>query len=68
MTDHHRSKMAPAKDAPQGLETDAKGNVIPFERRTKEDQEKAMSAAAAKLHGTPSKDESDGQPPNTTAK
>ena len=50
MTDHTGSKMAPQKDAPAGLETDGKGNVIPFERRTKDDQEKAMGAIPGKLH------------------
>ena len=56
MTDHHRAKMAPLKDAPPGLETDGKGNVIPFEKRTKDDQEKVMNNIAEKIHGAPSKD------------
>lgn len=30
------------KDAPPGPGTDGKGNVIPFEKRTKDDQEKVM--------------------------
>jgi hypothetical protein len=66
MTDHH-SKMAPAKDAPPGLETDGRGNVIPFEKRTKDDQEKVMGNIAAKIHETPS-DHQNGQPSDTPAK
>lgn len=34
-------KMAPRPDAAPGLELDGEGNVIPFEQRTKEDQDKA---------------------------
>jgi hypothetical protein len=67
MTDHHRSKMAPVKDAPPGLETDGKGNVIPFEKRTKDDQEKVMGNIAAKIHEKPSEDP-DGRPSNTPTK
>ena len=37
----HKPHMAPQKDAPPGQEQDGRGRVIPFERRTKEDQEKA---------------------------
>jgi hypothetical protein len=62
MTDYQRSKMAPAKDAPRGLETDGRGNVIPFQKRTKDDQEKVMGNIAAKIHGTPSEDQN--QPPS----
>ena len=36
-----RAKMAPQPSAPPGLEQDARGNAIPFEERTAEDQEKA---------------------------
>ncbi|HXP08099.1 MAG TPA: hypothetical protein VN828_06360 [Acidobacteriaceae bacterium] len=57
MTDHHRAKMAPLKDTPPGLETDGKGNVIPFEKRTKDDQEKVMNNIAEKIHGAPSEDQ-----------
>jgi hypothetical protein len=35
-----KAKMAPQPSAPPGLEQDSKGNAIPFERRTKDDQEK----------------------------
>jgi hypothetical protein len=55
MTDH-RSKMAPTKDAPPGLETDGKGNVIPFEKRTKDDQEKVMGNIAANIRETSPED------------
>jgi hypothetical protein len=37
----HRAKMKPRAEAPEGLETDGKGNVIPLDRRTPEDQAKA---------------------------
>lgn len=36
-----KAKMAPQPSAPPGLEQDARGNAIPFEDRTEEDQEKA---------------------------
>jgi len=39
----HKSRMAPLKDAPPGLEQDGKGDVIPLDRRTAEDREKARS-------------------------
>ena len=39
----HKARMAPHADAPPGLEQDGKGNVIPFDQRTKDDQEKAIS-------------------------
>lgn len=39
----HKTRMAPRKDAPPGLEQDGKGRMIPFDQRTKEDQEKARS-------------------------
>jgi hypothetical protein len=42
MSNDHTAKMAPDPDAPAGLETDGKGNVIPFAERTKDDQEKAQ--------------------------
>jgi len=37
----HRAKMAVPPDAQPGLELDNKGNQIPFEERTEEDQERA---------------------------
>jgi hypothetical protein len=36
--------MAIPPEAPPGIEQDEKGNLIPFEQRTKDDQEKARSA------------------------
>jgi hypothetical protein len=39
------AKMQPRADAPPGLETDGKGNVIPFAQRTREDKEKAAAAS-----------------------
>jgi hypothetical protein len=39
----HKPHMAPQKDAPPGQEQDGRGRVIPFARRTKEDQEKTRS-------------------------
>jgi hypothetical protein len=36
-----KARMAPQPSAPPGLEQDARGNAIPFEERTEEDQEKA---------------------------
>jgi hypothetical protein len=44
-----RSKMRPAADAPPGLEQDSKGNIIPLEQRTEEDQEKARAASQATI-------------------
>jgi hypothetical protein len=38
---HKRSRMAVPPEAPPGIEQDGKGNLIPFEQRTKENQEKA---------------------------
>jgi hypothetical protein len=38
----HKTKMKPRADAPAGLETDGKGNVIPLVQRTPEDQAKAV--------------------------
>lgn len=38
-----KGRMAPLKEAPPGLEQDGCGNVIPFEQRTKEDQDMARS-------------------------
>jgi hypothetical protein len=40
----HKAKMKPQPDAPAGLETDGNGNVIPFAKRTREDQEKASGS------------------------
>ena len=39
--DGKKAKMAPQPSAPPGLEQDSKGNTIPFEQRTKDDQEKS---------------------------
>jgi hypothetical protein len=66
MTDQHRAKMAPLKEAPAGLETDGQGNVIPFDQRTKDDQDKVRHAIADKLHHGPV--EGAPQPANTTPK
>lgn len=41
----HKAKMQPRADTPPGLETDGKGNVIPFAQRTGEDKEKAAAAS-----------------------
>lgn len=41
----HKAKMQPRADAPAGLETDGQGNVIPFDKRTREDKEKAAAAS-----------------------
>ena len=38
-----KPRMAPRKGAPPGLEQDGCGRVIPFDQRTKEDQEKALN-------------------------
>ena len=38
-----KPRMAPLKEAPPGLEQDGCGNVIPFEQRTKEDQDMARA-------------------------
>jgi hypothetical protein len=37
----HKAKMKPRAEAPEGLETDGKGNVIPLDQRTPEDQARA---------------------------
>lgn len=47
MTD--KPRMAPHPDAPPGLEQDGKGNVIPFEKRTEEDQEKVRRVIAGAI-------------------
>jgi hypothetical protein len=41
MADDHKARMQPKSSAPPGLETDGEGNIIPFDRRTPEDQMKA---------------------------
>lgn len=41
-----KPRMAPHPDAPPGLEQGSKGNVIPFEKRTEEDQEKVRRVIA----------------------
>ncbi|HEY0267354.1 MAG TPA: hypothetical protein VGC16_11415 [Rhizomicrobium sp.] len=42
MSESKKTKMAPRKDAPPGLEQDSHGNAIPLSQRTKDDQEKAL--------------------------
>jgi hypothetical protein len=37
----HKAKMHPKAEAPAGLETDGKGNVIPLAQRTRDDREAA---------------------------
>jgi hypothetical protein len=41
MSDDHKARMQPRTEAPPGLETDGKGNVIPFDQRTRDDREAA---------------------------
>jgi len=41
---HKRPRMAVPPSAPPGIEQDEKGNLIPFEKRTRDDQEKARGA------------------------
>lgn len=41
----HRAKMQPRAEAPEGLETDGKGNVIPLDERLPEDQARAAGKA-----------------------
>jgi hypothetical protein len=43
-SDTNKFKMKPKPGSPPGLETDGKGNVIPLEQRTQEDQAKAKAA------------------------
>jgi hypothetical protein len=38
-----RPRMAIPPEAPPGVEQDGKGNLIPFEQRTEDDQEKARA-------------------------
>lgn len=47
----HKAKMQPQPNAAPGLETDGKGNVIPFAQRTKDDQEKAAAASVKNPEG-----------------
>lgn len=44
MADDRKARMQPKPDAPPGLETDGKGNVIPFDQRTRDDREAARSS------------------------
>ena len=39
----HKARMAVPPDAPPGIEQDEKGNLIPFDERTCDDQEKARN-------------------------
>lgn len=41
MSSDKKAKMAPQPSAPPGLEQDNRGNAIPFEQRTEDDQELA---------------------------
>ena len=50
MPDDHKAKMQPQPDAAPGLETDGRGNVIPFAQRTKEDREKAARSVKNPEH------------------
>ena len=43
----HKAKMQPRAEAPPGLETDGKGNVIPLDQRLPEDQAKAVGQGLA---------------------
>ena len=40
-------KMHPKPGSPPGIELDGHGNVIPFEQRTKDDQERAAAAGGS---------------------
>jgi hypothetical protein len=40
-----KAKMQPQPDAPPGLETDGRGNVIPLEKRTRDDQAAARTGS-----------------------
>ena len=46
MTDSKKTKMAIPSTAMPGVETDGKGNYIPLEKRTEEDQAKVQAAIA----------------------
>lgn len=39
----HKARMAVPPKAPPGIELDEKGNLIPFDERTEDDQERARS-------------------------
>jgi len=39
----HKARMAVPPEAPPGIEQDEKGNLIPFDERTCDDQEKART-------------------------
>ena len=45
-----KAKMATPPGAPIGVELDEKGNLIPFEKRTKGDKEKIRDHIAEGLH------------------
>lgn len=51
MTD--KPKMAPSSDAPPGIETDDKGNTIPFDQRTEDDKKKTQQGSLENIHGKP---------------
>lgn len=48
--DHPTKMMHPSCEAPPGLETDGKGNAIPFAERTADNQEKAQNALRDRMH------------------
>ncbi len=41
--DHKRARMAVPPEAPPGIEQDGCGNLIPFEKRTQDDQERSRA-------------------------
>jgi len=51
MSDDHKARMQPRPEASPGLETDGKGNVIPFDQPTRDDQ-----AAASRSVKDPEKE------------
>ncbi len=53
MSQPRKPKMATPKDTPPGLEVDAHGNPIPFEKRTEGDKQKVRENIAAALHADP---------------
>ena len=48
-----KPRMRPRADAPPGMETDGRGNVIPLFERTPEDQQKAAGQALPPPDMTP---------------
>jgi len=63
-----KARMAPLSSAPPGLEQDERGNPIPFEERTLDDQEKARATAPhAKVAETSRMEREQGGQPNASA-